>query len=190
MSETGARYENDGKGKAQIECGTSPTQDRVDALYRVHRDDIYRFLLTRRLEPAIAQELAQDTFVHLFVSLSKGAVIESERAWLYRVALRTAIDYWRHEKHSPSIALEDAPGFITNLEWNGSTPETVVIEKQRTERVAVVLAHLPEAQRAAIHLRMQGMRYRAIAKVLDVSLSTVSELIAGAVERLRSAANG
>lgn len=53
----------------------------------------------------------------------------------------------------------------------------------------MALAHLPEAQRTAVHLRMQGLRYRAIAKVLDVSLSTVSELLAGAIERLRSAAN-
>lgn len=171
------------------DAGILTAQDRVAALYEAHREAIYRFLLTRGLEPATAQELAQDAFVHLFVSLSNGAMIESERAWLYSVAAKRAVDHWRREGRRISAPLDDVPEIARSLKSNEPTPEAAVIEKQRTRRVAVALAHLPETQRAAVCLRMQGLRYRAIATALDVSLSTVSELLAGAIERLRSAAN-
>lgn len=61
-------------------------RERVAVLYENHRGDIYRFLVGQGLEPAKAQELAQDVFVNLFVSLTKGTEISSERAWLYTVA--------------------------------------------------------------------------------------------------------
>ena len=51
------------------------------------------------------------------------------------------------------------------------------------------MARLPKEQRLGIHLRMQGLRYRAIAKILGVSVSTTADLRSVAVDRLRSAAD-
>jgi RNA polymerase sigma factor (sigma-70 family) len=163
--------------------------ERVAALYEVHRDALYRFLAAQGIEPATAQELAQDVFVKLFAAITKNTEIESEQAWLFGVAAKLAVDYWRREGRSMWVALESFPDLVHTLQSNEPNPEASTVREQRLQRVARTLARLPKEQRLGVHLRMQGLRYRAIAKILGVSVSTAAELVSIAVERLRSTAN-
>jgi RNA polymerase sigma factor (sigma-70 family) len=165
------------------------TEGRVTALYGTHREAIYRFLAGQGLEPAKAQELAQDVFVKLFVALTKGSEIESEQAWLYSVASKLAVDYWRREGRPMWVELDAIPAIADSLRAKELSPEAAAGRNQRLRRVADMLARLPKEQRLGIHLRMQGLRYRAIAKILGVSVSTTASLLSTAVERLRSTAN-
>lgn len=171
------------------QLNSSAIKSRVAALYEEHRDEIYRFLVGQGLEPAKAQDLAQDVFVDLFVSLMKGSRITSERAWLFTVAARVAVDHWRREGRCIWIELDSSPAIADNLRSPEMNPEATLVRRQRLRRVALTLASLPRNQRMAIHLRLQGLRYRAIAAVLGVSVSTTSEMLSTAVERLRSTAH-
>ena len=87
------------------------------------------------------------------------------------------------------VELDSVPTMGDNLRSKEPTPEAAAMRKQRLQRVAATIARLPKEQRLGIHLRMQGLRYRAIAKILGVSVSTTAELLSTAVERLRSTAN-
>jgi RNA polymerase sigma-70 factor (ECF subfamily) len=165
------------------------TEERVTALYESHREEIYRFLVGQGLESAKAQELAQDVFVKLFVALTKGSEIESDQAWLYGVASKLAVDYWRREGRPMWVELDSVPTMADSLRSKEPTPEAAAVRNQRLQRVAATMARLPKEQRLGIHLRMQGLRYRAIAKILGVSVSTTADLLSAAVERLRSTAN-
>lgn len=163
--------------------------ERVAALYEANRVRIYRFLVGQSLDPATAQELTQEVFVRFFVALSKGTQIDSEQAWLYGVASKLAIDYWRREGRPMWIELDSVPTILENLPSSSLTPESTFVRSERLRRVAREMARLPKEQRLTIHLRMQGLRYRAIAKILGVSLSTAAEWLSIAVERLRKAAD-
>ena len=168
---------------------SSTPDERVAALYQANRERIYAFLVGQGLAPAKAQELTQDAFVNLFVALRKGKTIDMDLAWLYRVAAKLAVDYWRHEGRSMWVELESVPTVADNLRSKELTPEAAVVHLQKLKRVASALARLPKEQRLGIHLRMQGLRYRDIAKILNVSVPTVSGLLSTAVEHLRSTAN-
>jgi RNA polymerase sigma-70 factor, ECF subfamily len=168
---------------------TSVTTERVAALYEAHRDEIYRFLVGQGLEPAKAQELAQDVFMKLLVAITKGSEILSEQAWLYGVASKLAVDYWRREGRPMWIELDSFPAMAESLRSSDPTPEANCIKADRLKRVAKAMARLPKEQRLGIHLRMQGLRYREIAGILGVSVSTAAEWLSIGVERLRSAAN-
>lgn len=161
----------------------------VGALYELHRLAIYRFLVAQGMSPAVAQEMAQDVFVRLFTAISKGTEILSKEAWLYRVASRIAVDYWRREGRSMWVELDSLPLLMNELSSNEPLPETTVLKNDRLKRVAKAMAALPKEQRLAIQLRMQGLPYREIAKILEVSISTAADWLSIAVERLRSAAN-
>lgn len=165
------------------------TEERVAALYGVHREEIYRFLLGQGIEPATAQELAQDVFVKLFVAMTKNAEIESEQAWMYGVAAKLAVDYWRREGRPMWVELDSFPEMAETLRSKELNPEAAAVRNQRLQRVAATMARLPKEQRLGVHLRMQGLRYRAIARILGVSVSTTAELLSTAVERLRRTAN-
>lgn len=163
--------------------------ERVAALYEAHRERIYGFLVGQGLVAAKAQELVQDVFLKLFVALTKGSEIESEQGWLYNVASKLAVDYWRREGRPMWIELDSVPAMTENLRSKEPTPEAAAVREQTLRRVASTLACLPKEQRLGVHLRMQGLRYREIAKILGVSVPTVSGLLSTAVERLRSTAN-
>jgi RNA polymerase sigma-70 factor (ECF subfamily) len=165
------------------------TDERVAVLYGAHRERIYGFLVGQGLVPAKAQELVQDVFLKLFVALTNGSEIESEQGWLYNVASKLAVDHWRREGRPMWIELDAVPAMAENLRSKESNPEAAAVREQTLRRVASTLACLPKEQRLGVQLRMQGLRYREIAKILGVSVPTVSGLLSTAVERLRSTAN-
>lgn len=162
---------------------------KVTELYEQHRMEIFRFLIGQGLDSAKAQELAQDVFVRLFIAIKGGKRIESELAWLYGVASKVAVDYWRHEGRPMWVELDASPALVDSLRFEGPSPETATVRNQRLARVAAALAQLPKEQRLGIHLRLQGLRYRVIAKILGMSVSSTASLVSTAVERLWRAAN-
>lgn len=52
--------------EAAMRASLTPAE-RVATLYEAHRERIYRFLMGQGLEPANAQDLAQDVFIKLFL---------------------------------------------------------------------------------------------------------------------------
>jgi RNA polymerase sigma-70 factor (ECF subfamily) len=167
---------------------TERLHERVTALYQAHRDGIYRFLVAQGVPRAAAQEVAQDVFVKLFVALRDGVEILSERGWLYGVAARSAVDHWRRERTPVWVEL-DVSYASENFTSQDPSPETLAVRTQVQQRVADALVRLPKEQRMCVQLRSEGLRYREIAQILGVAVSTASEWLSTAVERLRRAAH-
>lgn len=164
-----------------ITSGKPSLQERVVLLYEAHREGIYRFLVGHGLTPGEAQEVAQDVFVDLFRALQRGTSIGSEQAWLYTVAGRAAVDFWRRNRFG-EVDFDSVAADLRSIE---PSPEIQAASMERRHRVAAAVARLPKEQRMCIQLRMQGLRYREIATILGVATSTVAEWLASAVGRLR-----
>lgn len=167
---------------------TERLNQRVTALYEAHRDGIYRFLLAQGMMPAVAQEVTQDVFVKLFVALRDGVEILSEQGWLYGVAAKSAVSHWRRERNPIWVEI-DVTSVRENLPSQGPNPEALASRTEDLRRIADAVLLLPKEQRMCIQLRSEGLRYREIARVLDVAVSTASEWLNTAVERLRRVAH-
>ena len=115
--------------------------------------------------------------------------MSSEQGWLYTVAGRSLADHWRRSYNSASVELDYDLRVARNVPSLDADPETQAANKQHVERVAAGLRRLPKEHRLCIHLRMQGLRYREIAKVLDVPTSTAADWLCSAVNRLRGGVN-
>jgi RNA polymerase sigma-70 factor, ECF subfamily len=168
----------------------SDLQARVSGLYEIYRDDIYRFLQGQGLNPSIAQEMTQDVFVDLFVAMRNGTLINSERAWLYTVASRAVADHWRRERPKAFGEVDSESAAAAEVSSQDPNPEAQAEHEERVHRVAAGLLKLPRERRICLQLRMRGLRYREIAKILHVSTSTVGEWLIGAIDRLREEADG
>lgn len=168
---------------------TETVHQRVTALYGAHREQIYRFLVGQGLPADTAQEVTQDVFVDLFVALQRGTDVKSEQGWLYTVAGRAAVDYWRRERRQVWVESDSNPIAEEAMPSKEASPESRTAERERLRHIAQGLRRLPKEQRLCIHLRMRGLRYREIAKILGVSTSTAAEWISTAVERLRGGAH-
>jgi RNA polymerase sigma-70 factor (ECF subfamily) len=158
--------------------------ERVERTYEAERDNIYSYLLYMGLPAARAQELAQDSFLKLYLKMSKGDSIENPRAWLYRVAHNLAVRSYAREPQfdelDPDVAAPDTR----------PDPERALIEKGQRSALYRAVRELSPQQRNCLHLRVQGLRYREIAEVIGISTSAVGEFLRRAAVRLKEAVNG
>lgn len=159
-----------------------PTRAQFETVYNERRDEIYRYLLRLRVPAAEAQELTQEAFLRLFQASESGTSIDNARAWLFRVAHNLAIDERRRQAHETEQA-EVLRLLATAVE----TPELIAGGKERARQLLQAMADLSKQQRACLHLRAEGLRYREIAVVLEISTPTVGEFLHRAMGRLRKA---
>lgn len=158
--------------------------ERVEEIYEAERENIYSYLLGLRVPPGRAQELTQDTFLKLYIKMSRDEPIENPRAWLYRVAHNFALRF--HQREPVFDELGD------NLPSGdpASDAETRLIELERQSTLARAIRELSPQQRNCLHLRVKGLRYREIADVIGISTSAVGEFLKRAVARLKEAMDG
>jgi RNA polymerase sigma factor (sigma-70 family) len=69
-----------------------------DALWTRHRKRIFHFIFVRVGDLNEAEDLAQETFVRAWASLSKGTEVSALSAWLYSIARNVVNDWVRSRK--------------------------------------------------------------------------------------------
>ncbi len=67
---------------------------------------------------------------------------------------------------------------------SAANPEEAAVHSQTAERLLAVVRALPEQDRQCLFLRAEGLRYREIAGVLDISLGSVSISLARSLARM------
>ena len=119
---------------------------------------------------ALAQDLAQESFLQLHRT-AWGTLTRCEaRFWLYRVARNFALNEFR--KGQTRNRLFDR--VVEVMRPRTRTPEEAYETRERQQFVLEMLIGLPEDQRAALLLREQEqLSYRQIGQVLNVSESKV-----------------
>jgi RNA polymerase sigma-70 factor (ECF subfamily) len=65
-----------------------------------------------------------------------------------------------------------------------SDPESLLIQNERLNRLKMAVLNLTPLQRECLHLRAEGLRYREIAELLAISVSTVADAVRRATVKL------
>ncbi len=154
---------------------THPLHAQVAVFFTEHRQEIYSYLLTLGVRTAEAQEFTNDAFLKYYVALRDGQSIANPRAWVYAVAHNLAVN------HHARAELFELPT------PQAPTPESIALQRERISLLHRAVENLSPQQRACLHLRAEGFRYREIAQILGINSSTVGEFLQRAVKRLRKA---
>jgi RNA polymerase sigma-70 factor (ECF subfamily) len=145
---------------------------------------LLRYLNCLGLDADSAREIVQESFLKLHEHLLRGGDRTNLRAWLYRVAHNLARNR-QTAFHTRKIeALADLPA-TSNLSSQTPSAEEELLNRERVQRLWQALEELSGAQRECLLLRAQGFKYREIAEVLDLSISTVGENIQRGLEKLK-----
>jgi RNA polymerase sigma-70 factor (ECF subfamily) len=114
--------------------------------------------------------------------LQTGKSCENLRGWIFRVAHNLALK----QRHANQRRQGASGAEWTRAETQSDpspNPEEQASFSQRSRRLMAVLKALPEEDQCCIRLRAEGLRYREIAAVLNVSLGTVSISLARSLAR-------
>jgi RNA polymerase sigma-70 factor (ECF subfamily) len=149
-------------------------------LFQELRKPLSRYLTGLGLSAEDAQDVVQDSFLQLHKHVAAGGSRENIRGWLFRVAHNAARNcqqsYARRMGESLDPVLEAASG--------DASPEQIVLEKERYERLDAAVRSLAEQERQCLMLRAEGLRYREIGEVLGIPVSTVADVVSRAVSKL------
>lgn len=148
----------------------SAVEEEVIELFDQLRDRLLRYLLGFSLGRTDSEDIVQEVFLALFQHLRRGKSRQHLRGWLFRVAHNLALKHRRDVKNVPESMIAAESSAIDPA----SNPEDRLISEQRQKRLTAILKALPEQQRWCLSLRAEGLRYREIAEVLDISLGSVA----------------
>ena len=143
-----------------------------------------RYLSVLGVELETGQEILQESFLKLHQHLLNGGDQSNLRAWLYRVAHNLARNWQSSFRAAKTDYLSDVT-VTGDFPASAASAEEKLLTAERTTRFRAALEQLSPAQRECLTLRSQGMKYREIADVLNLSVSTVGENVTRGLEKLK-----
>jgi RNA polymerase sigma-70 factor (ECF subfamily) len=157
---------------------------RTVNLFRDLREPLGRYLASLGVNQPEIEELVQEAFLRLHRHLcSRAEDDQNLTGWVFRVAHNLVRDRRRGWHGRKVDSIEDRPEAALASAPDAS-PEQRVLHLEKVKRLRSALTALPVEQRQCLHLRAEGLRYREIAEVLGVSITTVADMIRQALAQV------
>jgi len=154
-----------------------------EALYAEQLPRVHSFFRYRVGPGAEAEDLTSLTFEKAWLARHR---FRAERAgfgtWVMAIARNVAVDHFRARRIRRTAPLEEAENRAA-----GATPEQQAEARSDAERLAALLAALPDRERELVSLKYgAGLTNRAIARLLRLTESNVGTILHRTVTRLRA----
>ncbi len=133
----------------------------------------------------IAEEIVSDAFVTLWNQHDKISEIRDLKSYLYILVRNSSISYIRKMNGRKEINIDDIQEYYT-LPVTG--PETDDITEEILNQVNNAIDQLPPKCKIVFTLaKIQGMKYKEISEILDISVKTINNHIANALVHISQA---
>lgn len=159
-----------------------------DTLLKQHQLPLYTYIAELIRDDTAALDVVQETFaaaVRHIASLRNDTKFAS---WLFGIAHQKCVQHWRRTKRTDAIfapvAPDDAPA-----EWpdaNESDPRTLLLRREHTDELFLLLEQLPAVQRSVLLLHvLEDFSLEEIAGITAVPPGTVKSRLHYAKRALR-----
>jgi RNA polymerase sigma-70 factor (family 1) len=130
-----------------------------------------------------AEEIVQDTFVHLWEEHPAININTSLKSYLLKTVNNKCIDWYRHKK-----VIKEHEDFVleTSIYYEFDT-ENYVLHSELENKIEEALALLPDEISQTFRMnRFKGLKYQEIAELLGVSVRTIEVRIGKTLHLLRN----
>jgi RNA polymerase sigma-70 factor (ECF subfamily) len=152
----------------------------IEALYQQYRVRIFRAIAGVVFDDAAAEDLTQETFERAWRSrASYRGTVEDVGAWLYRIAMNTAMSWLRRQRLARLLPVRL---------FSGETDTEGMDRVENRQLADVALAALSPKLRVVVVLTYySGLTRQEVASALGVPTGTVASRLALAQQVMRAA---
>lgn len=167
-------------------------EEALSHLIKRHQSDLFTFIFYKVQNEDLANDLFQDTFVKIIITLKERRYKEEGKfiVWAKRIAHNLVIDYFRakskHQKISETTFEDEEFSIFDLIREPSESIEDRLFNEQVNTDLHKMLVHLPENQREVIHLRFfEGLSFKEIAEKTNTSINTTLGRVRYALINLR-----
>jgi RNA polymerase sigma-70 factor, ECF subfamily len=162
--------------------------DALGAMISLYQHRLYRYLLRLAKDPALADDLFQQTWLRVMEKIGRFDAARNFEPWLFSLAHNLAVDYFR-ARRTESLDADDDSGVAAAEKLPGHDPGALdrLLAFERGALLDACMIELPAIYREVLTLRFEDdMKLEQIAQVVGVPLSTVKSRLHRALEGLRA----
>ncbi len=151
------------------------------ALFESYSESLLDFAFGFIRDVQVCEDIVQEVFVSIWRNRTKLNPELSLKAYLYKSVRNQALKYLRHANVE-----REAERYLQELYYVPRTPEDELYQVEMTVLLDRTIRQLPERCRTIFLMsRFDGLSYREIAEVLDISINTVKTQMGRAFASLR-----
>lgn len=144
----------------------------------------FAFALVKTREPA--EEIVEDVFIRVWQQRETAVSIQNLRVYLYTAIKNSALNYLS-QKARQSIT-EPFDHIHIGVEGSTGTPEQILITAEMHQKIQRAVEALPPRCKMIFKLvREDGLKYKEIAGILNISVNTIDAQMAIAVKKITAA---
>ncbi len=154
-----------------------------EALFRDHAPRLHRYFLRNLRDARMAEDLVQQTFLHVHRARNDFDLARPFRPWLFTIAANLMREHRRRARRKPEEIVDphEAPVVVVQ-------PTTSSVTDRAVRRSVDAL---PDAQREVVVLHWyEQLSFREISEIVGASLSAVKVRAHRGYEKLRESLGG
>ena len=163
-----------------------------DELLARYKSSVFGYLMSRTSDRNVAEDLFQDVFVKVVVSLKEGKYTPNGcfRFWLNTIMRHVLID--RHRRKcilSEDVNEDNDLSVIKDISVMEKSHEEELLHRQTVDSAMKLMEHLPDNQREVVYMKIfENKSFKEIAEQTNVSVNTSLGRMRYAVINMRKTA--
>ncbi len=163
------------------EISVKSSQSSFNIFFHKYCTKLYTFAFQITSDKLISEEVVSDVFTKLWKNRRNLKEIDNIESYLYRAVRNQSLSALRNSGKGLTYTQITPEVFITN-----NSPETSMLDKELEKLIRDIVDCMPKAQQMIFKLiKNDGLKYREVAQILDISESTVETQMVRALKKLR-----
>jgi RNA polymerase sigma-70 factor (family 1) len=150
--------------------------------YRQYFVRLYRFCLSIVHQKEPAEEIVHDVFLNLWKRRTETAPIRNPEVYLYVSVKNLSLNYLRDNSSSRTVDIAERSHEYIQFD---ADPETLLVHSETVKKLAAAIRELPPRCKLIFKLiKEDGLKYKDVATLLDLSVKTVEAQLAIAMKKI------
>lgn len=157
-------------------------QQAFKELYLLYFDRLYKFAFSILHSSEFAEEAVNDVFLNIWQKRNRLKTIDNLTNYLFISTKNTAFNYLSKFRKERNTTLDEV---LVRFEVDELTPETAFFTSEVRTEIEQAINQLPPKTKLVFQMaKVEGLKYKEIAEVLNISVNTIDNHIATAIKKL------